>query len=240
MKIEKQGGEKLTADKIAVKKVSERVEERIKGMIESGMFKEGEKLPSVRELCEMFEVGRSAVRDAMTTLKGKGVLQVKQGEGAYVRAFDTESYFTAQLMLPDTNDIRELFQVRKMIEPGLAEMAAEKRTVHDVHILEGFLSQDVMDKWEADYEFHMKIARITGNRILVKLMAFISASTRKAMIDVHQHIQSREDISKRVRDQHNRIFKSIQSSDAPSARENMIQHLDYVEKVLVKNVLTQS
>jgi GntR family transcriptional regulator, transcriptional repressor for pyruvate dehydrogenase complex len=240
MKFKKQGGGKLTADKIAVKKVSEQVEERIKGMIQSGMFKEGEKLPSVRELCEMFEVGRSAVRDAMTTLKGKGILQVKQGEGAYIRAFDTESFFTTQLMLPDTKDIRELFQARKMIEPGLAGMAAEKRTVEDVCILESFLSQEVMANWEADYEFHMKIARITGNRILVKLMAFIAASTRKAMIDVHQHIQSRDEISNLVMEQHNRIFKSIQSSDATAARENMISHLEFVEKVLVNNVLTQS
>jgi GntR family transcriptional regulator, transcriptional repressor for pyruvate dehydrogenase complex len=238
--IGKQGGGNLTADKIAVKKVSEQVEERIKGMIETGMFKGGEKLPSVRELCEMFEVGRSAVRDAMTTLKGKGILEVKQGEGAYVRSFDTESFFSTQLMLPDTEDIRELFQVRKMIEPGLAEMAAEKGTAEDVRILESFLSQEGVDKWEADYEFHLKIASITGNRILVKLMAFISASTRKAMIDVHQHIQSREEISSLVRDQHNRIFQSIQSSDASAARENMIRHLEFVEKVLVKNVLTQS
>ncbi|QWC20987.1 FadR family transcriptional regulator [Bacillus haikouensis] len=230
----------MTADKIAVKKVSVQVEERIKGMIQSGRFKEGEKLPSVRELCEMFEVGRSAVRDAMTTLKGKGILQVKQGEGAYVRAFNTENFFTTQLMLPDTKDIRELFEARKMIEPELAGMAAEKRTIEDIRILESFLSQEMMANWEADYEFHMKIARITGNRILVKLMAFISASTRKAMIDVHQHIQSREDISNLVGDQHNRIFKSIQSGDAPAARENMIRHLDFVEKLLVKNVLTQS
>ncbi|WP_235860250.1 FadR/GntR family transcriptional regulator [Rossellomorea aquimaris] len=227
----------MTADKIAVKKVSEQVEERIKRMIQSGMFKEGEKLPSVRELCEMFEVGRSAVRDAMTTLKGKGILQVKQGEGAYIRAFDTESFFTTQLMLPDTKDIRELFQARKMIEPGLAGMAAEKRTVEDVCILESFLSQEVMANWEADYEFHMKIARITGNMILVKLMAFIAASTRKAMIDVHQHIQSRDEISNLVMEQHNRIFKSIQSSDATAAKENMISHLEFVEKVLVNNVL---
>ncbi|MEL3973203.1 GntR family transcriptional regulator [Rossellomorea oryzaecorticis] len=69
----------MAAGKISTKKVSDFVEEQIEGMIQSGMFKAGEKLPSVRELCEMYEVGRSAVRDAMTTLKGKGILQVKQG-----------------------------------------------------------------------------------------------------------------------------------------------------------------
>jgi GntR family transcriptional regulator, transcriptional repressor for pyruvate dehydrogenase complex len=227
----------LAAGKISTKKVSELVEEQIEGMIQSGMFKAGEKLPSVRELCEMFEVGRSAVRDAMTTLKGKGILQVKQGEGAYVCSFDSKNLFASQLMLPDTKDIRELFQVRKMLEPGLAEIAAEKRTEEDVLMLENLLTKESGNKWEADYEFHMKIARITGNQIVVQLIEFISAATRKAMIDVHQHIQTQELISNLLKEQHIHIFKSIQSNEVHKAKENMILHLDYVEKVLVNNVL---
>ncbi|WP_175989448.1 FadR/GntR family transcriptional regulator [Bacillus sp. Marseille-Q1617] len=227
----------MTKSKISTKKVSELVEEQIQGMIQSGTFKSGEKLPSVRELCEMFEVGRSAVRDAMTTLKGKGILQVKQGEGAYVCSFDSKSLFASQLMLPDTKDIRELFQVRKMLEPGLVEMAAEKRSEEDVLILESLLTQESGRKWEADYEFHMRIARISGNQIIVQLMEFISAATRKAMIDVHQHIQSQEGISSQIEKQHHRIFQSIQSREPHTARESLILHLDYVEKVLVNNVL---
>ncbi|MGR3764489.1 FadR/GntR family transcriptional regulator [Rossellomorea sp. NS-SX7] len=223
--------------KISTKKVSELVEEQIEGMIQSGMFKTGEKLPSVRELCEMFEVGRSAVRDAMTTLKGKGIVQVKQGEGAYVCGFDSTSLFASHLMLPDTNDIRELFQVRKMLEPGLAEIAAEKRDEEDVLILKTLLTQKTGNEWEADYEFHMKIARITGNQIVVQLMEFISVATRKAMIDVHHHIQSQEEVSTQINEQHDWIFQSIQSRDPHTAKESITHHLDYVEKVLMNNVL---
>ncbi|MCA1055768.1 FadR family transcriptional regulator [Rossellomorea aquimaris] len=224
--------------KISTKKVSEQVEDRIEEMIRSGMFKAGEKLPSVRELCDMFEVGRSAVRDAMTTLKGRGILQVKQGEGAYVCSFDSSSLFASRLMLPNTKDIRELYQVRKMLEPGLAEIAATVRSDEDVEVLQHLLSEDG-NKGEADYAFHMKIAGIAGNQILTGLMDFISAATRKAMSDVHQQIQSNEEISVRILEQHERILNSIESKQPDTARENMILHLDYVETVLVNNVLIQ-
>ncbi|MEL3973202.1 FCD domain-containing protein [Rossellomorea oryzaecorticis] len=140
-------------------------------------------------------------------------------------------------MLPDTKDIRELFQVRKLLEPGLAEIAAEKRTEEDVVRLENLLTKESVNKWEADYQFHMKIASITGNGIVVRLIEFISAATRKAMIDVHQHIQTQESISNFLNEQHVQIFKSIQSNESNKAKENMILHLDYVEKVLVNNVL---
>lgn len=90
----------VNVGKIFIKKVSETVEQEIEKMIESGKFQSGEKLPSVRELCDLFGVGRSAVRDAITTLKGKGTVYVKQGEGTYICEFDSTKLFTNHMLIP--------------------------------------------------------------------------------------------------------------------------------------------
>lgn len=76
----KEGVVRMDVKKISTRKISEIAAEQIEDMIAKGSFKPGDKLPSVRELCELFGVGRSAVRDALTSLQGKGIVQVKQGK----------------------------------------------------------------------------------------------------------------------------------------------------------------
>lgn len=103
----------MQIEKIVTKKVSETVSEQLEHLIASGAISHGEKLPSVRELCDQFGVGRSAVRDAITVLKGKGLVTVKQGEGTYVTPFDSSRIFNQNLYFSDPKKVTELFQVRK-------------------------------------------------------------------------------------------------------------------------------
>ena len=137
----------MNVEKIRNKKVSDRVVEQIELMIESGEFTIGEKLPSVRELCELFGVGRSAVRDAITTLKGKGTVEVKHGEGTYICGFDSSSLFKSQVLLPSIKDVHELFQVRKMLETGMAEIASINRSEEMVSEMEVLVSNQVETGW---------------------------------------------------------------------------------------------
>ncbi|UOK56341.1 GntR family transcriptional regulator [Bacillus sp. OVS6] len=130
----------MLIEKISTKKVSDTVSEQIEKMILDGSIPAGEKLPSVRELCERFGVGRSAVRDAITVLKGKGLVKVKQGEGTYVSKYDSSKIFSKAVMLPNANDITELFQVRKIVETGMAEMAACNRSEKDLTLMKKILT----------------------------------------------------------------------------------------------------
>lgn len=225
----------MKIEKISTKKVSESVTEQIEKMIEAGTFLPGEKLPSVRELCDMFGVGRSAVRDAITTLKGKGAVTVKQGEGTYICKFDSGKILNSHLLLPSSKDISQLFQVRKLLEPGIAEIAAENRSENDLKHMEGLLYDSGDNSWEADYNFHLAIAKAAGNEVLVQLLEFISASMKKTMIGFHQFIEADKKVFKEINSQHSQIYQSILNRKPAQAKKIMQEHLDFVEALLKTN-----
>lgn len=217
--------------KISKMKISDIVVEQMEKLISSGEFQPGDKLPSVRELCELFDVGRSAVRDAITTLKGRGIVYVKQGEGTFVSPFDSARLFLSNGLLPNEKDIIQLFEVRKLLEAGMAEMAALNRNDADLKEMEwalnSFANHDI-NTWEADYAFHMAIAAATGNTILTQLMEFISSTTKKALIDFHQSIFNNDGLTKEIHHQHVNVFAMIKEGNRNLARLKMLEHLEFV------------
>ncbi|MDQ0272323.1 FadR/GntR family transcriptional regulator [Cytobacillus purgationiresistens] len=229
----------MKAEKISTRKISEIVAEKIENMIEEGSFAAGEKLPSVRELCEAFGVGRSAVRDAMAALQGKGLVHVKQGEGTYILGFDSSKLFTRSHLLPGIKDIQELFQARKMVEAGLAEMAALNRTELNVEKMNHLLTNPTAEGWESDYLFHLAIAEAAGNTIMIHFIEFISTTLKKSMVDFHQFIQSQPAIVQTINEQHFTIFRAIEEKDANQAHNLMIEHLSFVEELLQKRIFQQ-
>ncbi|WP_019156074.1 FadR/GntR family transcriptional regulator [Robertmurraya massiliosenegalensis] len=230
----------MNVEKISIKKVSESVVEQIEEMIESGSIETGEKLPSVRELCDMFGVGRSAIRDAIITLKGKGIVDVKQGQGTFIRRFDTKKLFNPLLINPESNDVRELFQVRKLLEPGIAEMAALNWTEQDMSQLERCFHTKSSYGWEEDYHFHMTIAKASKNQIIFQLLQFISTTTKKHMIEFHRYIEQNHSIFEIIAQQHRDIFEAIKESDSLKAKNKMTEHLEYVESIMQKSLWKSS
>lgn len=229
----------MQVKKITTKKVSDSVAEQVEDMIKSGMFQAGDKLPSVRELCELFGVGRSAVRDAITILKGKGAVDVKQGEGAYILEFDSTRLFTNHLLLTNHRDISELFQVRKILEPGIAEMAAINRTIDNFPLIDDVFSNHSITGWESDYLLHSAIAKVAGNEIIVQLMQFISTTMKNAMIDFHHYIEKHPDTARLIEKQHLEIYQSIKLGRPQKAQQVMMEHLDFVEKELLNSHVMQ-
>lgn len=226
----------MLIEKISTKKVSDTVSEQIEKMILDGSIPAGEKLPSVRELCERFGVGRSAVRDAITVLKGKGLVKVKQGEGTYVSKYDSSKIFSKAVMLPNANDITELFQVRKIVETGMAEMAACNRSEKDLTLMKKILTTQTDAPWEDDYQFHLSIAKATGNSLLIQFVQVISTTIKNAMIDFHQFIKCDSEAIETIALHHERIFESISSGTPNLSSEYMLQHLTFVESILHKSL----
>ncbi|MEI3614006.1 FadR/GntR family transcriptional regulator [Pseudogracilibacillus sp. SO30301A] len=225
----------LQAERISGKKVSDIVVEQIEEWIRSDKVQPGEKLPSVRELSEMFDVGRSAVRDALTTLKGKGIVNVKQGEGTFVCHFDM-AQLLPDLLLVRKSDMKKLYQVRRILEVGIAEMAAINATEKQLQLMKEKLdelsSAKTLKGWEADYRFHQAIAEASGNEILVDVMETVSTTTKKGIIASHRIILSDEKLSSDIAEQHIAIYDAIKARDPVKARETMFSHLTYVEKLL--------
>jgi GntR family transcriptional repressor for pyruvate dehydrogenase complex len=229
-------------EKITTKKVSDQVAEQIERWIKDGSVEPGDKLPSVRELCERFDVGRSAVRDAITALKGRGLVDVRQGEGAFVCRFDSTALFQG-ILLTDEKDIRELFHVRKIVEAGIAETAARERRSDDLADMEQAvddLRSESVNGWEADYRFHQAMARAARNDILLRLTETIAATTKKAMIDFHRIIFSDSGMTDAVFEQHFAIFRAICDGRPEEARENLLVHLTYTERLLKRYLRDRS
>lgn len=113
---------------IKTKKIYEEVADALLDMIKNGELKPGDKLDSVHALSESFQVSRSAVREALSALKAMGLVEMKQGEGTYLKEFELNqiSQPLSAALLMKKEDVKQLLEVRKLLEIGVASLAAEK------------------------------------------------------------------------------------------------------------------
>ncbi|MFV2048342.1 MULTISPECIES: FadR/GntR family transcriptional regulator [Bacillaceae] len=228
---------------IKPRKINEEVAEALLEMIKNGELKPGDKLNSVQQLAESFNVGRSAVREALSALRAMGLVEMKQGEGTYIREFDpmmlTLPLSTAVLM--NETDIVHLLEVRKILEVGAAGSAAINRKEEDLKIMselievmrEGLSDEELGEK--ADLKFHLAIADATHNPILKGLMSNVSGMMVESMRETRRlWLFSKQATTERLYQDHSRIYQAIKDQDAIQAQKLIIEHLENVENVLKK------
>ncbi len=224
------------------KKIYEIVAEQLTEMILSGEVKPGERLSSVQQLAEDFNVGRSAIREALSALKAMGYIEIRQGEGTFVKKIDFD---VTNKMIPrvlQEDDIRQLFDIRKFNETGAASLAADNRTSEDIDKLEGILAK--MKKFEgdgglgeeADIEFHMAIVKASKNEMLYRLMTTISETMQESMREARQlFLYSNDEKMRQLYDEHYAIFQAIKNKDSGLAYKKMMEHIVGIEKELFIN-----
>lgn len=160
---------------IQKRSLAEEVAEQIRAEIGKGSYQAGEQLPIEAELMKKFGVGRSSVREAVRILANSGLLRVQQGVGTFIEqpAGITEP-FVQRLKRADAHDLNE---VRHLLEMKIAEKAALNRTAADLGEMERHLKRRtiaadagvVEDCIQADIDFHLSIARASGNEILADM-----------------------------------------------------------------------
>src|SRR5512134_3247693 len=120
----------------AIKKtrIHEEVVTQIHELIREGRFKARDQLPSERELAETFKVSRTSVREALRALETQGLIISRTGMGNFVAALPIESLVAplAKLLIQEKDALADIFEMRKLIEPRIASLAAERATEHDV------------------------------------------------------------------------------------------------------------
>lgn len=214
---------------------------QLKQQIVNGRFQPGEKLPSTKELSERFQVGRSSVREALSALKAMGLVDIRQGEGCYVRMINPADIdipeFDGLLMNPQT--VLELLEARMALEVANAAIAARKRTDSDLQTL-----ADVLKKMEshlgdekvgemADIAFHQALAQATHNTIMVRLLETISSSMETAIRETRRLFMfADKSVSERLWNEHRAIVDAVANRDADLAQEKMKAHLVHVEQLL--------
>ena len=112
------------------KRAYEDVVAQIRALIDDGRLKQGDQLPTERELSETFRVSRATIREAIRTLESAKLVQSRQGDGTYVLASNEETLVQtlAAVLFNEKDTIYDIFYVRKIIEPHVAELAAENAT----------------------------------------------------------------------------------------------------------------
>lgn len=238
----------LEYKKIKPRKIYEQVAEELLLNIKNGDLKPGDKLDSVWQLAENFQVGRSAIREALSALRAMGLIEMRQGEGTFVREFDPSmiSLPITTAVLMKKEDIENLLEVRKVLEVGASGAAASKRTEEDLinmkNILEKMLNsvgdEELGEK--ADFQFHLAVAKASQNPLLVGLMNNVGEMMLQSMRETRRvWLYSKETTSQRLYDEHMQIYKAIEAMDVRRAQDLMISHLMSVEAVLLENVVEE-
>ncbi len=225
--------------KIKPKKIYEEVAEAIHEMIRSGKLKPGDKLDSVQQLAENFQVGRSAIREALTSLRAMGLVEMKQGEGTYVKQFDSSNvtFPLSMAILMNKQDIFNLLEVRKIIEVGSAAAAAKKRTTEQLDSMEVALNNMKNAKKElgemADLEFHLAVTEASNNPLLIQLMNQVSGLMGESMKEIRKvWFFSNYSNFERLYNEHRSIYEAIKDQNEERASQAMLIHIENVEDML--------
>lgn len=225
------------------KKLYEEVAEAIVEMIRNGTLKSGDKLDSVQQLSESFQVSRSAIREAQSALRAMGLIEIRQGEGTYVKKFDPKvlTIPVDSALLMKKMDVENLLEVRKILEAGAADAAANKRLDNDLkkikHALDEMKKANGNEELgeKADFLFHLAIAEATKNELLVSLMNNVSEMMVRTMKETRRlWFTSNELTLNSLYNEHKEIYEAIKNKDRTLARTLMLKHLDRVEKSLLE------
>jgi GntR family transcriptional repressor for pyruvate dehydrogenase complex len=225
---------------IKTKRVYEQVVEQIKELMRQGELKPGDKLMSERELSDRLGVSRPSVREALSALDFLGILESRHGEGTFISEVSEQRLIEplALFMAMDREASLELLEVRKMMESNAAELAAVRADKEDIkkmckalELMEQDFKQKILGE-ENDAAFHYSIAEATGNRTLVKIMNLVSDLLVQNMRTSRQYMFNKSDNAEKLYLQHLNILNAIKDGDHKLAKQEMYNHLNFVEKEL--------
>lgn len=226
----------MTFETIKKSALAEEITRRVLELITEKELRPGDKLPPERELAEMMSVSRPSLREALRALAIMNVIEIRQGDGTYVSSLEPQSlvaHLDFVISLDDSTFI-QLFEARKIIEAGIAGLAAQNVTDEEILALEACLerfaqnAQDPQALLEADLELHQLIAEAARNPILIRIMASIS---QLGLASRSRTIAIPGVVDQTIMD-HQKIVKALEKRDREAAEKAMLTHLDNVEKRL--------
>lgn len=233
----------LEYKQIKPKKIYEEVTEALQEIIRSGQLPPGSKLDSVQQLAENFQVSRSAIREALSALKAMGLVEMRQGEGTFIKEFDAKqmNFPLSTAILMKKKDVAHLLEVRKIIETGTAALAAKNRSEDDLAEMVEALKEmkrvqgDEELGEKADFQFHLAVSVAAGNPILSTLLDQVSELMIETMKETRRlWLFSKQTTTKNLVKEHAKIYHAILEKNEEKAKISMIEHLENVESILNK------
>ncbi|MCY0875906.1 MAG: FadR/GntR family transcriptional regulator [Firmicutes bacterium] len=209
---------------------------QIEQMIMRGKWVPGQKLPALAELAAHFEVSRAVVREACSVLVGAGLVELRHGDGTYVRSFSIEHFLRpmhAALLLGQA-DVRSLLEVGAWLEQGMVQTAASKRTDEQcAGLLDALFAMevargDVDAMLESERSFHFAIAIATDNEMGANLMRILY----QPLSGVLRHMLLHTDCEEEWLAVHRALYDSILQMDGPAAvRQILVYRTSQMETI---------
>lgn len=201
----------------------------------------GDKLPPERELADHFSVSRTLVREALIMLEIEGLVEIKKGSGVYIRAVQQVISDEEEESLYAEIGPFELLQARQLIECGIAEFAALQAKPNDIAQLKSILAREKQyisskcknkNDYDEDEQFHLTIANITQNNVLIQLQKELwKYRSKKMWSRLHSHITDTKYRCLWLSD-HEKIMLALQKKDPLLAKQAVWQHLENVKQKL--------
>ena len=194
----------------------------------------GARLPTENAMAQHFGVSRTVIREAIMTLKAEGMVETRQGLGAFVRrpANDESAFHVDPLTRESVGNLLGLIEVRRGIESEVAALAAARREERQItQIREALRQIDVAaaaggDGVEEDVRFHLAIARATGNPYWVKLIEMFAQQIKAAVTVTRANEARRIDFAHDVRGEHEKIVAAIAAGNPAAARDAATEHME--------------
>jgi len=226
----------LPVDRVVRGSLSDQVVRAINQLVEGGTLKEGDRLPTETALATQFGVGRSTVREAMRGLALMGVVDIRVGDGTYVRKGANEALSTTRSLhdvLMRGNAVK-ILRARQIVEIGALDEVAANATPEDLREIEKALEEakaaigNFQQFIHRDLEFHTAIMRATKNEILVEMYRILRKYLQETTVEISQ-IPGVIDRSVHL---HEQLAKAIKARDVAKARRVTRSHLQDLERLV--------
>ncbi len=214
-------------------RLHEHIVQQFLSLIRGGSLRHGDRLPSERVLADQFKVSRSSVREALRSLELQGLVVSRRGSGTFINTEDLDSAVAliASTLSSGTDTLRDIFEMRHLLEPQIAFLAAQRVNAEELLQMEEILDEQgrQIARGEtgvnADTDFHFALAVATHNSALVKVVSAVEGILR---LSRDQSLQE-PGRPQRSLASHRQILEMLQGRDTHGARQAMEHHLTSVE-----------
>ena len=223
-------------------KISQKIERKIEEAIRQKKLLPGNKLPSEKELCGLFAVSRTALREALRRLSARGLVEIRKGSGMYVTELKIEDavkslnlYYDLSF---DSNLISQIIEVRRIFEPEIARLAARNRSDSDMEVL----SENVSDLEKCDPDntqeevdtinrFHMNLAKATGNPIIIISLEPIYTLLPRMRNFIYANVEGEKEFTLEAQ---KNILQALRQNDEQSAYDETVKIVNRNQEIYEK------
>jgi len=224
---------KPAATSVIARHLPDEIAATIYARIQQGELPPGARLPSERELCELFSVSRSVVREALSQLKSDGIIEARRGSGAFVLERDQRQSFRMQDVAIDERDSLALvMELIVTVEVAATRLAAMRRTPDDLKLIRraliGMEYEIANDRLgdEQDFAFHQAIVDATHNPHFIALSSHLEQGARRVIRQARTNTKVRHiSMIEAVQEEHQAIFDAIKAGNPDAAALAAETHL---------------